>query len=70
MAERKLKLKEMERAFQIIMEHYRENGIEEIPLEDDFYWVIDKDVRYDPYNKPQDIGLGQLYDDAEGIEKW
>ena len=69
MADRKLKLSELEKALSIIFAHYREEGIEEFPLDMDYYWSIDKEQRYDPYKDPKDIGLGQLYDDAEAIER-
>lgn len=35
----------------------------------DYYWSIDRDERYDPYNDPTHLTLGQLTDDLEEIKK-
>ncbi len=39
----------------------------DIELQSDYYWDIDSDELYNPYNEPKNISLGQLSDDLKEI---
>ena len=59
----------LEKATNIMFRHLRDNGIKSVGLEEDFYWVINKDQRYDPYMEPTEINLSQLTDNLEELER-
>lgn len=41
----------------------------EIELQNDFYWDISEKELYNPYEKPQNISLGQLSDDLHEVNR-
>nr|VFK21306.1 MAG: hypothetical protein BECKLPF1236A_GA0070988_102964 [Candidatus Kentron sp. LPFa]VFK34711.1 MAG: hypothetical protein BECKLPF1236C_GA0070990_102934 [Candidatus Kentron sp. LPFa] len=59
----------LEKATSAVFQHLRENGINSIDLDKDFYWNIEKEQKYDPYQEPTEMNLGQLADDLKEIEK-
>ena len=59
----------LENAAKDIFESIKEKGIERIEIEEDFYWNIDSNERYDPYNDPKELDLGQLSNDWLEISK-
>jgi len=52
----------------LLLEHLESTGQKEFIIEEDFYWNIPKDARYDPYKEPQELTLGQLSDDWAEIK--
>jgi len=64
----KIKIVELETATQKLFEHLKELGIESVELDKDYYWDIEAEDLYNPYQQPKDIGLGQLYDDWEEVQ--
>ena len=59
----------LERAFQLIFSHLQKNQINSIEVDKDFYWDISSQERYNPYQDPKDLSLGQLSSDWEEIQK-
>jgi hypothetical protein len=59
----------LEKATLAIFQHLKESGVHSIEFEHDFYWDIDKQQRYNPYQQPTQMSLGQLIDDWNEIEK-
>lgn len=57
----------LEKVAQATFKHMKELGIEHVELEMDYYWNIPSEEKYDPYNKPADLNLGQLSDDWQDI---
>jgi hypothetical protein len=66
---RQMDIDTLERAFQLIFSHLREIQINSVEVDKDFYWDISSDERYDPYQDPKDLSLGQLSSDWEEIQK-
>lgn len=58
----------LEKATLVIFQYLRDIGVDSVDLEEDFYWDIDKEQRYDPYKEPTEMDLGQLSDDWEEIK--
>ncbi|NOI65478.1 hypothetical protein [Vibrio sp. 99-8-1] len=52
-----------------VFEHLKHQGINSLDIDSDFYWNIEKKQRYDPYQMPNDIDLGQLSDSWDEIQK-
>ena len=59
----------LEKATSAIFRHLRDLGINSVDLEKDFYWDIEKEQRYEPYQEPTEMNLGQLADNWQEIEK-
>ncbi len=58
---------ELVRALSLIL---REAGFaddEQIPIDKDFYWEVLWEQRYDSYEEPRKLSLGQLSDDLKEI---
>jgi len=51
-----------------LLEHLEKTGQAEFSVEEDFYWSIPEGDRYDPYNEPKKLTLGQLSDDWAEVQ--
>ena len=58
---------EIRRALDLLLAEFEANGASEWLIEQDFYWDVPSDVRYDTYDSPQQLGMGQLTDDIERV---
>ena len=54
---------------EILFRHLEENEVKVVTIPHDYYWQVPKEVRYDPYNQPKDLTLGQLSDDMTELER-
>lgn len=61
-------IKDLELAVTLLLAKYRENIGEKVILSKDYYWEIDANEIYDPYERPQNVTLGQLSFDLEEIQ--
>ena len=43
--------------------HLEKKGYSSVELSADYYWHIPKELRYNPYEEPKELDLGQLTDD-------
>lgn len=59
----KIQISELRRINTQLLDHLENCGHNEIEIDVDFYWTIKKEELYDPYKKPEALGLGQLYDE-------
>ncbi|WP_104398553.1 hypothetical protein [Vibrio penaeicida] len=62
-------VKTLEKAMLAIFDHLKAQGVYSLDIDSDFYWDIVKEQRYDPYQEPSDINLGQLSDNWNEIQK-
>lgn len=53
----------LRKAVDMILSEIENEGIREVDLSKDYYWSIPADQRYDPYNSPKELTLGQLSED-------
>jgi hypothetical protein len=65
----KINTTELRQAFEIFMSHLDECGQSNIQIEEDYYWNIPWDSRYDPLEKPTDLTMGQLTDDWNEVQR-
>ena len=61
----KIKLNLLEEAVITIFNEMKEQGIDNIDLDSDFYWNVPYASIYDVYNEPTQLDIGQLEDDYE-----
>lgn len=55
--------KDLRRVTQALLQHLEETGQTTFEIDDDYYWEIPAEKRYQPYEKPTELQLGQLSDD-------
>ena len=66
----KIDINEVEKAFSNLLNELRNQKGDVIEIEPvDYYWSIDRDELYNPYNDPTHLTLGQLTDDLEEMKK-
>lgn len=49
--------------------HLERSGYSSVELDADYYWNIPKKLRYNPYEEPKELDLGQLTDDWDNLCK-
>jgi hypothetical protein len=64
----KIPISELRRINLQLLDHLENCGHSLIEVDVDFYWTIKKEELYDPYKKPEALGLGQLYDEYEFLK--
>jgi len=47
----------------VLLQHLEESGQKEFEITEDFYWDVPADKRYEPYEEPKELTVGQLSDD-------
>jgi len=51
----------------LLFDHLKKNGFNNILINEDHYWNIPKEKRYDTYEKPTDFKQGRLSHDYENL---
>jgi hypothetical protein len=59
----------LRRSLDRILGYLEENGVTELSLDEDYYWHIPKEQRYNPGDEPNHLTLGQLSDDLDLLQK-
>ena len=54
---------ELRRAANILLDHLEATGRGNIDIQNDYYWSIDPEQRYNVYAQPTDLSVGQITDD-------
>ncbi|MGJ3353240.1 hypothetical protein [Providencia sp. Je.9.19] len=65
----KIELSLLEEAVVTIFKEMKEQGVDDIDLDSDFYWNVPSEFIYDVYNEPPRLDIGQLEDDYETLCK-
>ena len=63
----RVKLETLEKVAHLIFEHMRDLEVEEVEIDNDYYWNIPFEQKYDRYEPPTDLDLGQLSEDWRDI---
>ena len=61
--------KEIRLAFESLLAEFENTGLKDWNISKEFYWDITTDERYDSYNSPKELGMGQLSEDIERIKR-
>lgn len=64
----KVTVRELRQVSNLLFDYLEKCGHHSIELEKDYYWIISETERYDPYNEPRNVYLGQLYDDWHDLQ--
>ncbi len=65
----KVQIDKLEIVLYKILDHVKKNHGNSIEIEYDYFWNIPKEERYDPYNEPKRLDIGQLSDNLQEIAK-
>lgn len=64
-----IKIDDLENLFDIIINKLRQEYGDTISLDNDYYWTIDEEEKYNPYVEPKEKLLGQISFDIEDLER-
>lgn len=59
----RIKILDLQKGFNKVFDHIKNNGINEVEIEDDFYWNIPEEKRNNINKEPDEFDIGQLSDD-------
>ena len=59
---------DLRRVTELLLEHLDELGQEEFEIDKDFYWEVPSSGRYDHYDQPSELSVGQLSEDWAELE--
>ena len=65
----KVTISELRSISENLFVHLEKMGLDTIDIENDFYWVISEEKRYNAYNEPKEFTLGQLTDDWSELKQ-
>lgn len=63
----KITTQEIKHALQLLLAEFESHGASEWEINEDFYWDVPPDARYDSYEKPAELTLGQLSEDVREV---
>jgi len=63
-----IEISKLRAIFEKLMSHLEKRS-RSVIVDEDFYWVIPKEFKYDVYKEPTEFGIGQLTDDWQEMEK-
>jgi len=64
-----IRVSELRLLTEILFTHLEELEKDEITISHDYYWAISDEERYNPYEKPSDLTIGQLTDDWQELQQ-
>jgi hypothetical protein len=56
----RITIDELRRSAELLLAHLEESGCTEVEIDQDFYWSIDPEHRYQVYSAPTNFSVGQL----------
>lgn len=59
----KIEISELRKAADLLLNYLESNGIDAVDIEVDYYWHIDKRLKYDAYQEPEEFTIGQISED-------
>jgi hypothetical protein len=65
----KVRVDELRQLTEILFTHLEAEGRQEFDIDDDYYWVIPSEQRYNPLEAPKELTLGQLTDEWEWLSQ-
>ena len=63
----RVEIAELRRAASRLFDHLDKAGIRSFDIEHDHYWVVPRESRYNVYEQPQQLDVGQLTDDLQSL---
>lgn len=64
----RIKIADLRRAADLLIQHLSESGVESIELEDDLYWDLPTSIRYDVHADVPGAETGRIGDDWREVQ--
>lgn len=65
---RNIDIRKLKEVINILLDHVIDMGVDEIALEEQFYWTISDSEKYGMDSKPIELAVGDLFDDLDFVE--
>ena len=67
----KININDLKKISELLLDYIKKNNSDYVEIKHDYYWFLDKEELYNPYDKPNqsELTLGQLSTDWENLEK-
>ncbi len=62
-----IKVSDLEQLTKKMFEYIKDQEIQSITIEKDFYWNVSYEEKYDSYQEPAELDVGQLTDDWQEL---
>jgi hypothetical protein len=59
----------LKQAVNLLLDHVIGQGVESLPLEEQFYWKVLDDEKYLMGKRPDNMGVGDLFADLDFVEQ-
>ena len=65
----KININEVSEVVNLLLKELKENiNKNEVEVDEDYYWFVNKDELYNPYENPKNLTLGQLSEDWDELK--
>ncbi len=64
-----ISIAELKTVSDLLLRHLEACGVESIDISEDFYWEVPQELRYDQYDAPKQLNVGQLSDDVYELKR-
>jgi len=65
----KIRIDDLSKVINVLLSNLSDSLGNEIDISNDFYWDISEEQLYNPYEKPNDLSLGQISDDLNEVNR-
>lgn len=62
-------VEQLKAAAEMLFSHLQDSGVKTIEIAEDFYWDVPAANRYDQYEQPAQLTVGQLSDDVSEVQR-
>ena len=64
-----LDINKLHRVCEILFQLLEQKGVEVVEFQEDYYWNIPRNQKYNPYEEPSNLDLGQLSDNWHELQE-
>jgi len=64
-----ISISELREMWESLFLHLEKKGISNVMLDIDYYWNVSPEQRYNPYEEPKEMDLGQLSEDLKNLRE-
>lgn len=66
---RVLDVRKLKESIDVIFDHIIDSGIDQIIIENQYYWQVEESQEYDFQNEPEGYAVGDLFDDLATVDR-
>lgn len=63
----KIQISELRQVAIKLLDHLEQQGVRQVEIVHDHYWEVPREARYDLYEKPTQLDVGQLSEDLQNL---